>query len=440
MMKKRLLVLSVDSLVNEDLETLRKAPHIGPFLTDCCRVESIRTIYPSITYPVHVSIQTGCYPDRHGVFTNNIFTPDTEHIEWTWDSRLIKADNIFAAAKRGDYSTGATFWPVTAYNPHIDYHMPEYWLPYPSDTFRESFMKMGSSEQVMQIMERNVSCLPKTYKMTGKENFTVEPQFDNFLFYVTSDIIRTYRPEVLFVHSSIIDTYRHQNGIFCPKVTEGLALIDQWFGMLQDALNAAGVLEQTNIVILSDHGQMDAVRIVKPNVYLADRGFIKMNSDGTIQDYTALGISNGMSMMFWLKEPSDRNAHDAVYKELCGLANEGIYGFNRVFTREEIAESEHLDGDFVFIIESDGYTSFSDSCTRPVVSNLDLRDYRMGRAAHGYLPDRGPQPVFLAKGPDFQERICIPRCPIVDVGPTFAKLLGITLNDAQGIPMTELLR
>ncbi|NLK35007.1 MAG: hypothetical protein GX301_06095 [Gracilibacteraceae bacterium] len=63
----KLLVLSVDELVNEDLETLCKAPLIGPFLEECCRVESIRTIYPSITYLVHVSIQTGCYPDRHGI-------------------------------------------------------------------------------------------------------------------------------------------------------------------------------------------------------------------------------------------------------------------------------------------------------------------------------------------------------------------------------------
>ena len=240
------------------------------------------------------------------------------------------------------------------------------------------------------------------------------------------------------LHSGRVSLRRLEDAVHVG--VEGLALVDQWFGMLQDALDAVGVLELSNMVIMSDHGQMDAVRVTKPNVYLADRGFIQVNQDGTIRDYTALGISNGMSMMFWLKDPSDRKAHDEVYKTLCELAEEGIYGFNRVFTREETAAAEHLDGDFAFIIESDGYTSFADGCTRPVVSGLDLKDYRMGRATHGYLPDRGPQPVFLAKGPDFQEDICIPRRPIVDVGPTFAKLLGITLNDAQGTPMTELLR
>jgi hypothetical protein len=185
---------------------------------------------------------------------------------------------------------------------------------------------------------------------------------------------------------------------------------------------------------------MDAIRVVKPNAYLAERGFIELNDNGTIRDYTVLGISNGMSMTFWLKDPSNRQVRDLVHSTLIELAQDGVYGFNHVFTREETAASEHLDGDFAFIIESDGYTSFADGCTRPFVSDLDLKDYRMGRAAHGYLPNRGPQPVFLAKGPDFQESICIPRRPMVDVGPTFAKLLGITLNDAQGTPMTELLR
>ncbi len=438
-MKKRLLVISVDALVTEDLNHLKNAPHFRSFLRDCSKVDSVRTIYPSITYPVHVSIQTGCYPNKHGVYANNTFTTDIPRMEWTWDSRLIQADDIFAAAKRGGYSTAASFWPVTAYNPNIDYHIPEYWLPYPADSFRKSFMKMGASPEVMALMERNACFLPSTYHLTGKSNFAVIPHFDNFIVHCTCDIIKEHCPEVLFLHINIVDTYRHQNGIFCPKVTEGLDMVDHWFGMLEDALTSAGVREETNIVVLSDHGQQDLARVVKPNAYLAERGFIKANDAGEVVDYTALGMSNGMSMTFWLKDPADNAAHDAVHKALLEMAEDGVYGFNRVFTRQEISALEHVDGAFAFIVESDGYTSFADDCSRPLVSGFDLKDYRMGRATHGYLPDNGPQPVFLAKGPDFRENVLLPRRPIVDEGPTFAKLLGVTLKDAVGTPMLELL-
>lgn len=438
-MKKRLFVYSVDALVEEDLAILRTKPNFREFLSHCCGAESIRTIYPSITYPVHVSIQTGCYPDRHGVYCNNLFSTDDDPVGWTWDSRLIRSDNIFAAAKRSGYSTAAAFWPVTAYNPAIDYHLPEYWLAYPGDTLRDTFMKMGASEEVERLMEESAYLLPKTYARTGKHNFTSEPQFDDFMIHVACGIIRKFQPELMMIHGSLIDTYRHQNGIFGPVINRGLDQIDAWFGMLLDAMRASGVYEQTNIVVLSDHGQRDLVRVVKPNVYLADRGLIRLNDRGEVEDYTAFGISNGMSMTFWLKDPNNRADWEKTHRVLEELAQEGVYGFNRVFTREETEKKEHLSGDFAFIVESDGYTSFAGGCTRPVVSHFDLRDYRMGRATHGYLPDEGPQPVFLAKGPDFRRDVMIPRRPIVDEAPTFAKLLGVSLKDAQGTAMDELL-
>lgn len=91
-------------------------------------------------------------------------------------------------------------------------------------------------------------------------------------------------------------------------------------------------------------------------------------------------------------------------------------------------------------MESDGYTSFNDACTRPWVSKYDLKDYRMGHATHGYIPTNGPQPVFLAKGPDIRPDVMLPRHMIVDEGPTFAKLLGVELIGAQGTAMDELLK
>ena len=440
MKKKRLFVYSVDALVQEDLEHLRKCPNFSRFLEHVSGCESIETIYPSVTYPVHVSIQTGCYPDRSGVFCNNLFETDGKGVGWNWDSRLIKCDNIFAAAKRGGYTTGAAFWPVTAYNTSIDWHLPEYWLAYPTDTFEGTFGKMGANEDVIRYMQAHCCYLPPKFRDTGKENFTEGPGFDCFMVNVACDIIRNHTPEVFFIHGSLIDTYRHQNGIFHAKVTEGLDQVDEWFGMLIQAYQDAGVYEDTNFVVLSDHGQQDLVRVVRPNAYLAERGFIQLDQNGQVKDYTVYGISNGMSMTFWLKEPDDLSAQDAVYKALCELAEDGIYGFTQVFTREEAAEKFHLDGDFAFIVESDGYTSFADACTRPWVSKYDLKDYRMGHATHGYLPTNGPQPVFLAKGPDIEPDVMLPRRKIVDEGPTFAKLLGVELNGAQGSPMEALLK
>lgn len=439
MKKKRLFVLSADALVVEDLAFLRKCPNLGPFLAHCCGTESIRTIYPSLTYPVHVSIQTGCYPETHHVITNSPQDAAIPHIEWTWDARLIHKETIFEAAKKAGYSTAAVFWPVTANNPYIDYHVPEYWLARENETLRGAFGDMGASDEMLNLMEENAYLLNERYA-EGEAYFTMEPELSDFCTSVSCDIIRSRKPEVMFLHLSCIDTTRHRNGIFGPEVNKALLCLDRWFGMLRDAMKQAGVWKDTNFVLLSDHGQMDVARVVKPNVLLAENGFLTMNDDGRIRDYKALGLSNGMSMVFWLKDPNDRETHDRLYQLLNRYAEEGVYGFRQVWTREQAHEKEGLDGPFAFCVETDGYTSFGDGYTRPYVSDFDFRDYRMGHATHGYLPDKGPQPVFLAAGPDFREDVMIGRRSIVDEAPTFAKLLGVPMPDAQGVPLDELLR
>ena len=48
--------------------------------------------------------------------------------------------------------------------------------------------------------------------------------------------------------------------------------------------------------------------------------------------------------------------------------------------------------------------------------------------------------MFVAAGPDFREDAYIPEARIYDEGPTFAKLLGSRLKDAEGTPLSALLK
>ena len=97
-------------------------------------------------------------------------------------------------------------------------------------------------------------------------------------------------------------------------------------------------------------------------------------------------------------------------------------------------------GPFSFVLETDGYTSFGDEINRPLVQNHDSADYRYGKATHGYLPAKGPQPVFLAKGPDFNEKVIMKRGRLIDQAPTYAKLLGTALPNADGNAIESFIR
>lgn len=313
-------------------------------------------------------------------------------------------------------------------------------MPFPNDTLASAFRRSGSSEEMIGIIEKNASFLPKTYGKTGRLNFMVEPFCDLFLIHCACDIIQKYAPEVMFIHNGIMDGTRHKYGVFNSETDKSIGFVEEQFRMLIDALSDAGVLDETNIVVLSDHGQMETKRIIKPNVYLRDKGFIEADVEGNILDWKAFCLSDAMSDLVYLKNPSDKKIYEAVYKLLREMAEEGIYGFTEVVTAEEMNKREHLNGQFSFVLESDGYTSFSDSCVRPVIKPYDTGDYRFGRATHGYNPDLGPQPVFNAIGPDFQHNVTIERRPIVDEAPTFAKLLGVKLPHAQGTAIKEFLK
>ena len=157
-------------------------------------------------------------------------------------------------------------------------------------------------------------------------------------------------------------------------------------------------------------------------------------------DWRAYCFSNAMSANVYLKDPDDAALKQAVYDHLKALQEEGVYGIGHIYTAEEAREKEHLYGGFSFVLESDGYTSFGDKAVRPLVQNFDVDDYRFGRATHGYLPDFGAQPVFVAKGPDFRCGVTLERGLVVDEAPTYAKLLGVELPQADGRPMEQFLR
>lgn len=439
-MKKRLLVFSVDAMVCEDLQAMHSRPNFQRMFGGGCQVlGGMRSIYPTVTYPNHVSMITGCYAGKHGIVSNNRFTVANKEAAWNWFSNAVQVEDIFAAAKRAGYTTASMSWPVTGCNPNVDYLMDEYWMPEPGDTLRSSFERAGSCEQVLELIEKHSDLLPEGYERGGRLNVMKWPCMDNFILAVTCDVIRQYKPELLLMHTGTFDHYRHRKGVFGQHLEEARDNLDRYLGMLLDACEEAGVLDQTNFVMVSDHGQRNIRRVVHINVKLADYGLIRVDEAGKVTSWDAFSFSNAMSTNVYLRDPKDPQLVEKVHRILLELRDEGVFGIGEVFTARQMREKEQLYGDFSFVLESDGYTSFGDRAVRPLVQNYDLTDYRFGRATHGYYPDLGPQPVFMAKGPDFKAGVTLARGLIVDEAPTYARLLGVELPQADGTAMEAFL-
>jgi len=436
-MKQKLFVLSMDAMVHEDVAYMMTKPNFRKIMEKRAEVEKVLTVYPTSTYPAHTSLMTGCYPKKHGVFSNfplKVFNGDTIS-HWPLYKKSVFVEDIFAAAKRAGYTTASVYWPICGKNPNIDYIINEYFFYYPDDYkhVEEIFAEQGANEAALKAVRENMHLFPR---VEGGKNPQAE-RFDGFLMGCTCSLIRNEQPDIILVHNCILDTYRHSSGVFSDLVLKGLDRTDEWLGDVIAAMEDAGIYEETNFIILSDHGQREYTRTVHINKLLAQGGFIDIAPNGTVYDWQAYSQTNGKSTTIHLRDKDNKLLYQRVYDYLLELQKNPEYGIEKIYTMEELAERYGQGGPFAFMMETDEETYFGNAFTGDLIVNVPEETRR---ASHGYMPEKGAQPVFLAHGPAFRNGAVLPNAKVVDIAPTLAAIMGQTLPEADGRPLTELLR
>lgn len=437
MSDRKLVCISFDAMVREDIDnTLKNYPHFAWLLENGAQVETMRTIYPSITYPAHTSLMTGVAPGRHGVTANEVEIFGKPGIlDWNWYDSAIKPDvrTIFEEAHDAGMTTGAIFWPVTGNNPAIDYLIAEIWEndPVNGKTFPcRAFRASGTREDIVEDI-----CRPHEHFFTD-DMAICGPTCDNFISASGCDFIRRFNPDLLFLHFGFADHMRHTHGMFSKELTDWLPYADKYLGALMDASKEAGTFDQTNWVVLSDHGQMDMVLTDALNVKFAEDGLIRLDADGNVTDWDCFSRSTSASAEIFLRDKTDKALEKRVFEYLTSLKESGEWGIERVYTEKEAREEEQLYGNFSFVVEGGKGTMFSNAWTGPSKTEPAWDD----RGNHGYHPEKGPQPIFIAAGPSFRKGAVLKRRSVLDVAPTLARAMGFEMTTADGSAMEELLK
>ena len=92
----RLCMISLDAVARPDAERLLALPGLGALQRDGVFCDNVKTVYPTLTYPIHASLLTGCRPAVHGIGHNQPFQPDTapEMRAWHWSAGDIRASSF----------------------------------------------------------------------------------------------------------------------------------------------------------------------------------------------------------------------------------------------------------------------------------------------------------------------------------------------------------
>lgn len=120
----RMLVLSIDAMTGDDLRAAAALPNFARLLDGCALATEVLSVFPSLTYPCHVAMATGCWPMHTGVYNNERFLPETRKRPWYFYTDELARPTIFAAARAAGVRTGCVMWPCMGRGP-IDTLVPE---------------------------------------------------------------------------------------------------------------------------------------------------------------------------------------------------------------------------------------------------------------------------------------------------------------------------
>lgn len=424
-------VVSIDALVEKDLPALLTMRHCSEIFQHAARVDRLMSIYPTLTHPVHATLITGRPAGDTGIVRNEEFG-SLRPGQWFNNLSQIHCPTLLHAVKRAGMTSAVCRWPVTANGGDvIDYLVPEVVQDVPGGTaMLEALQSAGAGTNMEDILKANIYCL---------SNGNGRPGYDIFGALCAADIVVNHRPNLLLTHPGIVDSCRHRYGLYAPQITDALEMVDEWIGLLVQAYRKAGIWDDTDFVVLSDHGQMETARSVCLNSLFVREGLIRLDEKGDVRSVDAYVFSTGLSAQVYIKDTENKGLVERVCTLLCDLLEAGNCGFSQILSAHEAKERYGLYGDFSFVLETDGCTSFSEEISGPLFVMGVEGDYRISKATHGYMPHKGPQPVFLAVGPSFREDARIASASVLDVAPTLARVMEVSLDGTKGQVLDALL-
>jgi predicted AlkP superfamily pyrophosphatase or phosphodiesterase len=372
------IVLSWDG-TRWDYPDRAEFPALARMARDGVRAKRLVPVFPSNTFPNHVTLATGAHPDRHGI-VGNVFV-DTERGRYSYsnDASWIEAEPLWVAAERQGVRAASFFWVGS----ETDWHgVGASYRRVPFDG------KLGESAKVDQILEWLALPEPK-------------------------------RPRLVMSWWHGADDAGHENGPDDPSVVEALRAQDAELGRLLAALDARGAWAYTTLLVVSDHGMVACSEEVD-----------------ALGPLDALGIEarliGGGGTAFLSLD--DRSRRDEALAALAQV--EGLRAFASDALPAELRTSyPRRTGDLVLVATPPGallQLSMMESTLMPIWALLGNR-----RGMHGYLPEHPDMgAVFFAMGRGVPADLELGDVRALDVASTVARLLGIEPpRDNEGVPI-----
>ena len=362
------ILISADGLRADYLDRI-DTPNIDRLIAGGVHADKgMIPVYPSLTFPNHYSIITGLYPAHHGIVSNTMFDP-----EMNARFRITDREAITNSA----WWEGEPLW-VTAENQGVK-SATYYWV--------------GS--------EAPVKGVSPSYWYTFDDTVPGNDRVDQLLTWL--DMPVGDRPGFISAYFSDVDHAGHDMGPNAPETEASVRAIDGYIGRLLEGLDARGLFESVNVILVADHGMSELSR---DRVVVLD-DYIDLDDVYINDAYSLLGINpkeGKLDTVYNALKDAHPNLH--VYKN--GEVPERFHyaGHRRI---PQIVG--HVDDGWMIVRER---------------AYFEQNVNAVKGGAHGYDNQlESMRATFVAHGPAFKDGVTIAPFENVQLYNVMAGILGI---------------
>ena len=345
---------------------------------------SLEPVFPSLTFPSHVSMVTGVTPGVHGIPGNAYYdTTDGELRRYPPEAALLHAEPIWITAERQGVRTAVLDWPVS-HSQTGDVTAAHFGTGYDGRLTDE--VRLG---QALDAWRNDDHKQPL---------------------------------QLVMGYAVATDSTGHQHGPDAPELTPVIAATDALLGRVLEQVKSiwserAGPEDTLYVVVTSDHGMSEVHSVVNAFNLLGVSG----RRDVTI-------VTSGNVANVFLDKIEPESARRALLRSMTEAAAK--HDFVQTYPRGATPERwgfEHptRTGDLVVVMDK-GYT-FSGRLRDAIVGDVREHDGPLGM--HGYDPATNPEMNTIAifwRYPEPLGGADLGHVHALQLHPTIARLLNIT--------------
>ncbi|WP_076918818.1 alkaline phosphatase family protein [Pseudoalteromonas sp. SK18] len=360
--EQTVVMISIDGLRWDYIEK-HGAPNLKAMGEQGVRAQKMQPVYPSKTFPNHISVITGLLPVNHGIVDNKFCDKARNNECYSMgkgqkDSTWVRGTPLWNLVKMHGLKSAVYFWPES--DARFNGMTPDYYFHY---------SKQGDyQDRIDQIVQ-----------------WLSLPQ--------------AQRPRFVASYFSLVDSMGHEFGPDAVQTRDAVHKLDALMGQLRTRLSK--LAQDINLVIVSDHGmaQVDPEQSIIVSSLPKDDNFITVNTGPRLLIYT---------------KSDAQNADIDAYKARLQKAAKGRYS---VLSSEQLNGYHYNSGSRVgdIVVQTNAPAVFSNGTKAPYLGT------------HGYAYSDDMAASFIATGPAFKQGMSIELVNNLDIYPVLAKVMGLKL-------------